>query len=472
MTAVEFESTPRAAFLFALLNAITMISFVFGGIVPAAPNEFQVFIQRTLNIPPDKSSFYLGVLETAFVGTYCLSSILVGFYSKTIRPFRFMSYGLVLWVASAVLCGVARTADSFHVLCAGRMLNGIAESTFRVLTLPLIERITPESKRSLWMGLYYGGIAIGCGIAYFYGSFTAQFLGWDWSFYLCAIVMTPLIYVCHACVPPSVDVPFAAKDNDEPTSIATDLGHVLRSPIFVTSAVGIAAIHFSLQSMITFVPAIFIGLRLFDETWSSTIYGAIVVLTGAIGSPLGGIVLDRACVGHSNDESFRTLVACRQRLVFLLGCVVVGALTPLVMQPNHAGWFTLCMSLSCICVFATFGSTSIAILLSVPTHYRGLASGLALTIQNLLGNVPGPVSLGLVKTALAPGCGSVVGDDNKDHVFPECFEEHNQHGLRMMWLIMILWMAWAFAFWPIAYILAQRQVKASNNAADFIELHE
>ncbi|KAG9416279.1 Protein spinster 3 [Aphanomyces cochlioides] len=396
------DVVPHAASLFVLLNAITMI--IFGGIVPAAPNEFQVFIQRTLDISPDKSAFYLGTLETAFVATYCLSSIVVGVFSKSIRPFRFMSYGLVLWVASAVMCGAARPADNFYVLCIGRMLNGIGESTFRVLTVPLVERISPESKRSLWMGFYYGGIAIGCGIAYFYGSVTARHLGWDWSFYLCAIAMTPLIYFCHANIPASVDVPFDAKTEatTTPTSVFTDIMTVLRSPIF---------------AMITFVPAIFIGLRLFNEAWSSTIYGALVVVTGAIGSPVGGLVLDRACAGRESEEPFRLLVA---------------SLTPLVLNAEHAGWFILLMAVSCICIFATFGSSSIAILLSVPPQYRGLASGFALTIQNLLGNVPGPITLGYVKKWLAPGCGSIVGADNKDHIYPECFEEHNQDGLRKM----------------------------------------
>ncbi|KAF0738943.1 hypothetical protein Ae201684P_015190 [Aphanomyces euteiches] len=345
--------------------------------------------------------------------------------------------------------GAARSADNFYVLCIGRMLNGIGESTFRVLTVPLVERITPESKRSLWMGFYYGGIAIGCGIAYLYGSVTARHLGWDWSFYHCAIAMTPLIYLCHVNIPASVDVPFDAKTEatTTPTSVSTDILTVLRSPIFVTSAVGLAAVNFSLQAMITFVPAIFIGLRLFNEAWSSTIYGALVVVTGAIGSPV---------------EPFRLLVACRQRSVFLLGAVVVGALTPLVLNAEHAGWFILLMAVSCICIFATFGSSSIAILLSVPPQYRGLASGFALTIQNLLGNVPGPITLGYVKKWLAPGCGSIVGADNKDHVYPECFEEHNQDGLRKMWLVMILWMAWALLFWPLAYVLARRRYKEAD----------
>ncbi|KAH9108800.1 hypothetical protein LEN26_011014 [Aphanomyces euteiches] len=431
------DVVPQAASLFVLLNAITMISFIFGGIVPAAPNEFQVFIQRTLDISPDESAFYLGTLETAFVATYCLSSIVVGVFSKSIRPFRFMSYGLVLWVAPAVMCGAARSADNFYVLCIGRIIEAVALD-----------------------GLLLWWNRIGCGIAYLYGSVTARHLGWDWSFYLCAIAMTPLIYFCHVNIPASVDVPFDAKTEatTTPTSVSTDILTVLRSPIFVTSAVGLAAVNFSLQAMITFV---FIGLRLFNEAWSSTIYGALVVVTGAIGSPVGGLVLDRACAGRESEEPFRLLVACRSALSFSLELWSLERLHRSFSTPSMLGG----LSSSWLCLaFASLQPLAARPLRfsSVCRRSTAVASGFALTIQNLLGNVPGPITLGYVKKWLAPGCGSIVGADNKDHVYPECFEEHNQDGLRKMWLVMIHWMAWALLFWPLAYVLARRRYKEAD----------
>ncbi|KAG9403417.1 Protein spinster 3 [Aphanomyces cochlioides] len=330
--------------IFAFLNFITTMQFLMGGILPAAPNEFQV-------------SF------------------------KT----------LLLW-----------NRPTRRLL--GRMTTGMAEATFRVLTLPIIDQITPAPQRSFWMGLHYAGICVGSGVVYIYGSLTAS----------------------NSLVP-------------------------------IFSGLGIGVVNFSVQAMVTFTPAIMIGLNVFDDAWAATIFGILTVVAGLVGAPLGGILLDRAVQGREDDALFRRRLACYQRLWFQLVVLVAGCFTIGFLR-HSTSWLFVIFSLVFLgAIFATFGSTTISMLLSVTSEQRGLAMGLALLLQNLIGNVPGPVVFGAIKVRLAPGCGSVTGDNGVDHVSPECASESNQLGLRIMWTWMVLWMLLGFLSWAIALYYAKRE---------------
>ncbi|CAK4212000.1 unnamed protein product [Aphanomyces euteiches] len=431
--------------IFAFLNFITTMQFLMGGILPAAPNEFQVFIQDTLDVEPSDSTFYLGLLETALIATYCLSTVVVGFLSKSVPQFSLVFRGVVLWVLSG-----------FALLLLGRMTTGMAEATFRVPALPIIDQITPAPLRSFWIGLYYAGICVGSGVVFIYGSLTARYLGWEWSFYICAITMAPCVHVGYGLTLPPLN---ASRDATTTSlgSMAREVLAILSSPVFVFSGLGIGVVNFSVQAMVTFTPAIVIGLNVFDDAWAATIFGILTVVAGLVGAPLAGILLDRAVQGRQDDALFRRRLACYQRLWFQLVVLVAGGFTIGFLRHSTSWLFVMSSLVFLGAIFATFGSTTISMLLSVSSEQRGLAMGLALLLQNLIGNVPGHVVFGAIKVRLAPGCGSVTGDNGVDHVSPECASESNQLGLRIMWTWMVLWMLLGFLFWAIALYNAKRE---------------
>ncbi|KAF0713129.1 Aste57867_4505 [Aphanomyces stellatus] len=451
----------------ALLNAVAMLQCLIAGIVPAAPTEFQLFIQSTLDVTPTDSTFFVGLLETALVAVYCLATVAVGHLSKTIPPFSLLFRGLVLWLASVLVCGAARPCHSFPILLAGRMTTGAAEATVRVLALPLIEHLTPPPQRSLHVGIYYAGMCLASGVAYVYGSITARALGWDWAFYLGAVTMLPCLAVCHlACrhpilhlLPPQPLNHCGSMLSPSPppsTRIADDLGVVLSCPVFVFSALGSGAINFTIQAMSTFAPAILVGLGVFTEPYAAPVFGALVMLSGLVGGPLAGLLLDRATRGHEDEDIFRCAAACAHRLPFLVVVLVAGGASTLVLAfaPSLTVLFAATMLVLNTSLFATLGSTSISMLLSVPPQHRELAMGVGLLIQNLVGNVPGPIVVGALTSWLAPGCGSVeVGQIN-----PECTRDTNQQGLLSVWILMVGWLLWAQVAWPIAFVRARHRV--------------
>ncbi|KAF0715736.1 Aste57867_3220 [Aphanomyces stellatus] len=447
--------------IFVLLCTANILSYVFRGVVPAAPVEFQAFIQRTLNVPSDETSFYFGLLESVFIGTYSLSIVVFGYLSKTVRPFRLLAVGLSLWCASVVLCGVAAPANSFYVLLVGRVLSGVGDASIQALTPPFIERHAAPERKNLWMGLYYATVAVGMGLSYFYGSAVARSWGWQWAFYMCAMAMAPLVPLSLVCIPDAYNRPLVTASS---STFRTDLATVVQNIVFLSSSLGGAAFAFTFTGLATFAPAILIGAGTFPAAWSSTIFGLFIVVTGMVGAPLAGFLLDRAIQGHEDDDSFRLHAACRHQLLHVLvGFPFLVATTWCLSSPVG---FLCCLAIGLTSSFGTMNATTIAVMLSVPPALHGLAIGLFTTIIHWAGDVPAPVVIGLVKDAYAPGCGSVVGSDGVDHLSPECFTDANRFGLKMTLFWSIVWLVWCILLWVLSWWAAKRQPQHEGYVQD------
>jgi MFS family permease len=243
--------------LFALLCAINLLNYVDRGIIPGAPVQFQLFIQENAGIDPTNVSFYIGILISAFIASYSIFICIFGYMSMTHRPFLLSAIGLAIWVLAIILCGLAKPLRSFWALLLGRLLSGIGESSFHATTPPFIDEFAPESKRTLWLGIFYAGISAGTALGYSYGSVTAQTIGWDWGFYITAVLMVPMAYACWKWIPEHFDRPYAHNTPDKSKELESDvvyledesessrsssvLGEVwaiIKCPIFLTSSLG------------------------------------------------------------------------------------------------------------------------------------------------------------------------------------------------------------------------------------------
>ncbi|KAF0683345.1 Aste57867_24601 [Aphanomyces stellatus] len=451
--------------LFCMAN---VFSYLFRSLVPASPVELSAFIQRTLAIPPSRVSFYFGLLESVFIITFSISIVVFGYLSKTMRPFRLLSIGLILWVVSSLLCGLAAPANNFYILLIGRLLSGIGDSAITGLATPFIERHAFPDRKNLWMGLFYGAIPIGTSLSYFLGSLVTRTLGWQWTFYIVAGLMTPLAFLSLFCVPDDWNVPLAS---DSTSSFVTDICTVLQSPVFLTSSLGGAAFAFTFISCATFAPAILIGAQTFPAAWSATIFGLCVLVCGVVGSVCGGLFLDHSCrQAKVNDRCHRLAMASRQQLLFIVLGQPCLLLTTLCLRTPLA--FLVCLAIGLAAAFATLNATTVTILLSVPPALQGLAIGLFSNILHVAGDVPAPIVVGLIKDAYAPGCGSVQGPDGLDTLDPACFSDANFFGLKMTLFWSMLWLVWAIVFWGATWWYATRQERTTEANDVYLQVHD
>jgi predicted MFS family arabinose efflux permease len=80
-----------------------------------------------------------------------------------------------------------------------------------------------------------------------------------------------------------------------PPAFLSELSAVLRDPLYLAVVLGYAGYTAVLAGMGSFGPTIVLGLGLFSDQSSASLYfGGAVSIAGAIGTPLGGYMLDRA----------------------------------------------------------------------------------------------------------------------------------------------------------------------------------
>ncbi|EQC29346.1 hypothetical protein SDRG_12810 [Saprolegnia diclina VS20] len=452
--------------VFALLCAINLLNYIDRGIIPGAPIQFQAFVQTTHHVDSSNVSVYIGLLQSIFIASYSIFICVFGYMSMTRKPFQLAAIGLFVWVLSIVLCGLAKPLDSFYVLLFGRLISGIGESSFHATAPPFIDEFAPPAKRTLWMGFFFAAVSVGQALGFSYGSVTARTIGWDVGYYITAALMVPLAYACYAWIPDHWNQPLAVEsasttqyddddDDDvahrpENTTFLRETWMLLKSPVFMCSAMGLAAYNFTLSGMVSFAPAILIGYGLLSESIASTAFGGLVVIAGLIGAPTGGLILDRMCRGHELEKTYRLKQA--SKLMFgLMTSGVVFLFLSLAFMGSKILFFVF-LFVGLLLVFSTQTATTIAILMSVTRSQRGYSMGLNTLLLHLFGDVPAAVILGALKDMWAPRCGSKIDANGKDILDPNCHLDKD--GLRYTLSFAYGWLLWCVLLWGAATFYA------------------
>ncbi|KAG7378730.1 Protein spinster 3 [Phytophthora pseudosyringae] len=483
-----------------LLCCINLLNYIDRGIIPGAPEKFNQFITDTLGVSVLRQSVYFGLLTSAFIASYSIFSIVFGYFALTHRPFRIIALGMSVWVVAVVICGIAQASESYYVLIIGRLISGVGEASFQCTATPFINRYAPPAKRSLYLGIYLASITVGTAIGYIYGSiFASSGFGWAGAYYLEGILMVGFVVSCLTIVPDELNqipikevdpeeidnkqgavsvVPYT-PDNDEKasaTAFLEDKDHSLPMPKpsfimewwaifssvpFMLIILGHAAYTFSLAAMSTFSPAIFIGLGLFEsETTVSLIFGGLVAITGTIGTPVGGLLVDYLAKKNPNEIGRRYMISVKALFYFMLAAVVFGLVMVAFASTKMLCLIFLTLCLFCMCALSV--PETIAVLELFPKSRQSMAVAANTLVIHALGDVPSPIILGIIKDSWAPHCGTVE-IDGEAKLNPDCSED--RAGLRDVLLFAVVWLVWGVMLWGASVIVLKRKQKEEKRRA-------
>jgi MFS family permease len=472
-----------------LLCMINLVNYLDRGIIPGAPEKFEHFISQTLQIEATQQSLYLGILASAFIASYSVCTMVFGYLALSNRPFRTIAFGMSVWVIAVIICGIAKYTESYYVLLFGRVLSGVGEASFQCNATPFIDTHAPKESRALYMGIFLASITVGTALGYVYGSsLAASPLGWSAAFFIEGFMMVLLILGCLFCVPAELDV--VPKDHNHerktPKETESDIladnetsfleAHrkksffaewwaIFSNPTFALVVFGHAAYTFSLAALSVFSPVIFIGLGLFKtETQVSMVFGGIIVLTGTIGTPLGGILVDRLLKRESVTKDLRCYVSVSSLFYF----VVIAEALALIMMAFTGSKYLFLGFLACCFLFlcALSPAETIAVMELFPESRRSMAIAANTLIIHAFGDVPSPIILGWLKDTWAPRCGTVEIDGEAE-LNPECWKD--RAGLRDVLLFAVLWLLWAVALWGIALVVLRRIQRRKATAHQHFE---
>ncbi|OQR95036.1 Major Facilitator Superfamily (MFS) [Thraustotheca clavata] len=257
-----------------------MLKYRDRGIIPGAPIQFQSFIQETHNVSSSHVSIYIGILPSPFL-----------------RPIRF-SFAYFNHTKT-ILLGVNWTIN-LDIGYLGCLFSGVGESSFQAIAPPFIDQFTPESKRTLWLGIFYGAIAVGR-VFFQLKSGLDNWMGL-WIFYYSNCDGTNTFAYCKF-IPDKFNAPLGQKNTKDIEEALLDIQNesICKSKSFWQETLDNLNHHFTSQQhlvmlgLVSFASAIKIGYGLLDDSIASTAFDGFLLVAGLAGSPLGGYVVDQLC---------------------------------------------------------------------------------------------------------------------------------------------------------------------------------
>jgi len=168
---------------------------------------------------------------------------------------------------------------------------------------------------------------------------------------------------------------------------------LVRSRPYVLTVLGYAAYTFAIGALAFWTPAFLERTRGIPQAQATVQFGAIVVVTGFIGTYAGGWIGDYF------------LRVSRQAYLWVSGLVtlVAAPLTLLALAaPRPAVYWTAIVAAE-LCLFASTGPINSAIVNVVSPHMRATAVALSIFTIHLLGDVPSPSLVGVLSDARSLG---------------------------------------------------------------------
>lgn len=538
MTPNLFYLKPK--FLFILFSFVNLLNFIDRGIIPGATNEFNSFIEDTMSTnTPD---VYLGLLQSSFIVGYSVGSLFFGHLIHHYGRFYLTGVGCGIWIIAVFFSGLSYSVNSYVFLLFARMLSGIGEASLQCSIPPWIQKLAPSKQKGAWLSLFYTAIPVGTALGYAYSSLIATTIGWEWAFYIEGIVMLPLVLFMFHISPyfpcenktthhnsissqseshqahfniekePNPHSSFSQtsgleEDKEYPTAL-DELRIVMVRNLYLCFIAGYAAEVAVLIGLSTFGSSFVMGLGFFDtESEASTVFGVVVSLAGIIGTPVGGILLDKLLaieeqkdrksisensivvtpssigiqeelskempqlgannnedIGSSNsmlveslipkretkfNEHKRQLKAITKMSSFF--CFWGSVCLCLVYWMEFKELFLFFIGLGCAFIFLCNSAINMGLMLSVPEQDRSFAIGMSNVLVHAFGDVPSPIIVGYLKDSLAPGCIASADDDGNIAASQECRDDEN--GLRLCILFVCVWLFWTVLFFGLAWYL-------------------
>lgn len=286
-----------------VLTAINLLNYIdryiFSALAPA--------MQKDLGF----SDTELGLLGSAFILAYIALAPVCGWWGDRGSRSRIMAAGVAVWSLATALSGVART---FTTQLLARVAVGLGESAYSVIAPSTIADFFSRTARGRVFAIYSGAIPVGSALGYILGEQLEQAFGWQKAFFFvgipglaCALVL----FFVHDPVrgssdevsePTSPDVnrdvaarevaPVTPSRQENPWSgFFQTCGVLFRNGGFNAVVFGYAAYTFVVGGLAFWMPA-YID-RYFQVKNGITIFGAVTVVGGFIGTLLGGWWADR-----------------------------------------------------------------------------------------------------------------------------------------------------------------------------------
>jgi MFS family permease len=329
----------------------------------------------------------LGLLNTGFIVVYVLTSPVFGTLGdRGARP-RLIAAGVGIWSLATALGGFAR---GFASLFVARSTVGVGEAAYGTVSPALLADYFPVEQRGRVFAVFSAAIPIGSAAGYVLGGYVDHLFGWRAAFFVAGVPGLLLAFLASRLADPPRGSQDGLADLHAHAPVRgiglEAYGVLLRNLPYVLIVAGYAAYTFALGALAVWTPAFLERERGLARTDATVQFGAIVVITGFLGTFVGGWLGDKL------------LPRFRESYLWVSGITALAA-APFAFAAFMARdrfTYTAAMAVAEFLVFMSTGPINSAIVNVVPPAMRATSVALSILAIHILGDVPSPFLIGYV----------------------------------------------------------------------------
>jgi MFS family permease len=342
----------------------------------------------------------LGWLVPAFMLVYMIAAPAFGAWGDRGSRTRPIAIGVFIWSLATMASGLAR---NYPQLLAGRALVGIGEAAYVAIAPALLADCFRAESRGRVYSVLNMAIPVGSALGFILGGLVSHHFGWRAAFFVAGAPGLLLsVAVLWLPDPPRgiQDVPVAAGPGSasathgaaSPGPLAVYLNLLGRAP-YMLLVLGYAAYTFALGGLAFWMPTFLERVHGVPKVQATTGFGAIVVVTGFVGTFAGGWLGDY-CLKYSR-QAYLWFSAVTTLLAVPFVVLALTASAPSAYYPG-----IVCAQLL---LFMSTGPINAAIVNMVSPFERASAVALSMFAIHLLGDVPSPPLIGSISDASSLG---------------------------------------------------------------------
>jgi MFS family permease len=360
--------------------------------------------------PMRLNDFELGTLMSGFLIVYMLAAPLFGRLGDRGSRLRPIAIGVLLWSLATGLSGLAR---NYAQLMAARALVGIGEAAYGTIAPSLLADYFPRRTRGRAFAVFNMAIPVGAALGYIVGGVMRHHFGWRAAFYVAGVPGVLLaLWILRLPDPPrgaqeempGPRPPIAAPDPAGEGAAEQRGGawsvyrRLLRQRPYVLSVLGYAAYTFALGGLAFWMPHFLETVRGVPAETASVGFGKIVVVTGLVGTFIGGWLGDY------------WLRYSRQAYLWMSGWITLIAVPAvwLALQAGAPAIFYPALIVAELLLFMSTGPINTAIVNLVRPTERATAVALSILAIHLLGDVLSPSLIGALSDVSSLGVAVMI----------------------------------------------------------------
>jgi MFS family permease len=341
----------------------------------------------------------LGSLMSGFLVVYTLLAPVFGALGdRRSRP-RLIALGVACWSIATALSGFA---VNFLTLFAARAAVGVGEAAYVTIAPSLLSDYFPVRQRGRIMAIFFCAIPVGSALGYVVGGLVDEHYGWRAAFFVAGVPGLLLAALCLLLRDPprgiqdraeglvKADAPSLLKSSISREALRT-YGRLLRNKPYALTVLGYAAYTFAIGGLAYWMPAFLERARGIPRSEATVSFGTIVVVTGFIGTFVGGWMGDY--FAKNSRQAYLWLSA--------IATLIAAPFVWLALTTNSHSLYLVYMVTAQLCLFLSTGPINAAIVNLVMAGERATAIALSVFAIHLLGDALSPLIVGALSDAFS-----------------------------------------------------------------------